>query len=125
MPPKPTELLSESTPYLLRQGGAIASELLWTKGQYNILAVTRNKDCDRAKRLERSGATLIQADQNDLEPVKRATRGAQVIFGVTDFMGAGSFEAETRQGINMLDAALSTFDTLEAFLWSGRMGLIL
>lgn len=111
--------MSELTPYLRRQGDAIASELLKTKGQCDILAVTRNKDSDKAKRLEDSGATLVQADQNDLESVKRAVRGAQVIFGVTDFMGAGSIEAETRQGINMLDAALSTRDTLEAFIWSG------
>jgi hypothetical protein len=44
---------------------------------------------------------------------------AQVIFGVADFMVAGIIEAETRQGISMLDAALSTLDTLEAIIWSG------
>jgi hypothetical protein len=111
-------MMTSLTPYFLRQGGAIVSELLKTKGQYHILAVTRNKKSDKARKLEEAGATLVQADQNDLESVKKAVKGAQIIFGVTDFIGAGSVEAETQQGINMLDAALSTMDTLEAFIWS-------
>ena len=53
---------------------------------------------------------------DDLESLKKALKGANIIFAVTDFITAGSIEKETQQGINILNAALATLDTLETFL---------
>lgn len=55
---------------------------------------------------------------NDLESLKKAVKGANIIFAVTDFIGAGSIGKETQQGINILDSALTTLETLETFIWS-------
>ncbi|CZR68135.1 uncharacterized protein PAC_18034 [Phialocephala subalpina] len=100
------------------QGGSIASELLKASGKYTVLAVTRNKGSDKAKKLAEAGAKLVEADMNDLVPLKKAVKGANVIFAVTDFIGAGSNEKEKQQGINILDSALTTLETLETFIWS-------
>lgn len=105
-------------PSCLQQGGAVASELLKTRDKYIVRAVTRNKGGVKAKKLEETEATLVQADLNDLDSLQRAVNGANIIFGVTDFIGAGRIATEMQQGINMLDAALTTLDTLEAFIWS-------
>jgi hypothetical protein len=50
--------------------------------------------------------------------LKKAVQQANTIFAVTDFVTAGSIEKETQQGINILDAALTTLDTLETFIFS-------
>lgn len=55
---------------------------------------------------------------SDLASLKKAVKGASIIFAVTDFISAGSLEAEIEQGSNILDAALATLDTLEVFIWS-------
>jgi uncharacterized protein YbjT (DUF2867 family) len=82
------------------------------------VAITRNANSDKAKALESKGAELVTADQNDLESLVKAVKGANVIFGVTDFLTAQSIEKETAQGFNILHAAESTLDTLEAYIWS-------
>ena len=88
------------------QGGSIAAELLKNPNEYNVRAVTRNKTSDKAKALAAAGAELVQADMNDLESLKFAVEGASVIFGLTDFISAGSAEIEIQHGTNLLNAAL-------------------
>lgn len=61
---------------------------------------------------------MVEADMSDLASLKEAVKGASVIFAVTDFIAAGSIETETQQGLNIQEAALATFDTLELFIWS-------
>jgi uncharacterized protein YbjT (DUF2867 family) len=80
--------------------------------------VTRNKESDKAKNLAEAGAKLIQADMDDLDSLKEAVKGAHFIFAVTDYLGTGDAKRETKQGCNLIDAAGTTRNTLEAFIWS-------
>jgi hypothetical protein len=80
--------------------------------------VTRNKSSEKAEKLETAGAVLVEADLDDLASLKEAVHNSNIIFAVTDFIAAGSIAKETQQGINILDAALTTLETLETFIWS-------
>lgn len=104
---------------LCTQGGSVARQLLKAGGKYNVIAVTRNKESDKAKALEKAGATLVQADMDDPSGLKEAVKGAHFIYAVTDFPGAGGDDQkESKQGCNLVDAAGTALDTLEAFIWS-------
>lgn len=101
------------------QGGAVASEFSTiNNNEYTLKAISRNRTSSKAQELKEAGATIVEADMSDLSSLKKAVKGASGIFAVTDFISAGNIETETRQGINILDAALATLDTLELFIWS-------
>lgn len=80
------------------------------------MAVTRNKESEKTKKLAEAGAKLIQADMEDLDALKKAVKGAHFIFAVTDFLGAGDAKKELKQGCNVVDAASTALATLEAFI---------
>ncbi|TKA78401.1 hypothetical protein B0A49_02345 [Cryomyces minteri] len=100
------------------QGGVVVSDLLRLGGKYAVRAVTRNPESDKSKKLAEAGLTLVQADMNNLASLKKAVKGAHYIFAVTDFITAGNVQTETKQGLNILEAAKTTLDTLEAYIWS-------
>lgn len=107
------------TPFLIK-GGSIAKTLLQNNQVHNhqIVAITRNTGSPSSVALAKAGAELVQADMNSLPSLKTAVKNANIIFAVTDFISAGSIKTETQHGLNMLDAALTTLDTLELFIWS-------
>jgi hypothetical protein len=80
---------------------------------------------------------MVAADLNDVESLKTAFKGANVIFGVTDFwqsvnvpanharaaqegrtVNEVAYDIEVQQGKNIVDAAATTLDTLERFVLS-------
>jgi len=55
----------------------------------------------------------------DLDSLKDVIKGAHFLFIVTDFLGAGgNSKRESKQGLNLIEAASASCDTLEAIVWS-------
>jgi uncharacterized protein YbjT (DUF2867 family) len=78
-----------------QQGGAIARELL-AKG-YQVRAMTRNPDSDKAKALKAAGAQIVKGDLDDAASVKAALAGCWGAYAVQNTWEAG-VEGEERQG---------------------------
>ena len=106
------------------EGMAFCRQVL-KRGKFRVRALTRNLDSPRAKVLQDMGAELFIADNEDVESLRRAFRGAHGVYGITTWSGAtfakdGSVQrdtsltaqeledAEARQGQNIIEAALGT-----------------
>jgi len=88
-----------------KQGGQVA-RLLLSKG-HEVRAFTRKPDSPEAHQLAALGALIATGDLEDPSSVERAARGVEVLFAMATPYEAGA-EAETRQGINIADAAKSS-----------------
>lgn len=86
-----------------KQGGAVARALL-ARG-HKVRAFTRTPDSDAARALERRGAILTAGRFDDPASLDRALDGADAVFAMGLFWGPGGLEAETREGIALVDAA--------------------
>jgi uncharacterized protein YbjT (DUF2867 family) len=78
-----------------RQGGAVARELL-VRG-YNVRAMTRKPDSERAHVLAELGAEIVQGDFDHAASLVRAVQGVWGVFSVQDSWEAG-VEREEEQG---------------------------
>jgi len=88
-----------------QQGGAVIKALLKRGEKYKILALTRNSESERAKKLKEKGVTLIQGDLDDKKLLEETLKGnIYGVFCVTTFAGVG-VQAEITQGKNLADAA--------------------
>lgn len=85
-----------------QQGGAVARELL--ERGHHVRAFTRKPTSAAAEKLKGRGAEVVQGDFEDGASIERAARGADAAFIMSTPFEAG-MEAETRQGINAVDAA--------------------
>lgn len=106
------------------QGRGVAAAFL-NDPAYRVRAVTRNSSSANAQALAAQGAEVVQADLESPASLSAALAGSHVVFGVTNFFEpfaalqdpARAAEAETRQGINLAEAAART-DGLEHYVWS-------
>lgn len=106
------------------QGGSVVSALA-DDASYQIRAVTRNTNSDKAKALAQRGIGTVAADVDDEESLVKAFAGASIIFAVTDFYeawakGIGAkkgMELEYQRGLNLARAASKT-KTLDKYIWS-------
>lgn len=99
------------------QGGGLARAILDdVDGPFQVRALTRNPDSDRATELAGRGAEVVQADLDDLDSLKRAFGGAYGAFCVTNFWEHFSPEKEIAQASNMAEAARDA--GLEHVIWS-------
>src|SRR4030042_4189108 len=78
-----------------QQGGAVARELLALG--YNVRAMTRKPNSEKAKALVKLGAEIIQGDLDDSASLQRATKGVWGVFAVQNTWEAG-VEKEEQQG---------------------------
>ncbi len=85
-----------------QQGGALARVLL-RKG-HRVRALTRKPDSPAAQELRRLGAELVTGNLEDRGSLERAARGTDAVFGVSTPFESG-MDVDTRQGINVADAA--------------------
>ena len=124
------------------QGSSVANHFLQNK-DWLIRGITRNPSSTKAKVWASKDVEIVQADQNDVNSLKRAFRGAHAIFAVTDFasnwtkvsesatlrdkaseagksIGEYAGELERVQGVNAATAAADpdTIATLERFVFS-------
>ncbi len=67
------------------QGTPVVKALV-AKG-FQVRAVTRNPDSDKAKALKAAGAEVVKANLDDTANVEAAVQGAYGVFLVTDFWG--------------------------------------
>lgn len=83
-------------------GGASARELL--KREWQVRAVTRNPNSEKAQALASLGAQVVQADMEDSTSLNNAFGGITKVLSVQNWYLSGS-EGEIRQGKLVADAA--------------------
>jgi uncharacterized protein YbjT (DUF2867 family) len=90
---KKTVLVTGATGH---QGGAVAHELL-SRGGYDVRAMTRKPDSEKARELENRGAEVVAADLDDEASLRKAMNGTWGVFAMQNTWEAG-VEAEEEQG---------------------------
>lgn len=98
------------------QGGGVV-DILSGKEGYEVRAITRNPDSDKAKALVgRPGVTVVKADTDDVESLKAAFAGCYGVFVVTNFWEHFCPGKETQQVKNCAEAAKAT--DVKHVIWS-------
>ncbi|KAJ6472883.1 NAD(P)-binding protein [Mycena vitilis] len=105
-----------------QQGSAILNAVL-ADGKYTPRGVSRSLDSDASKALIAKGVEVVVGNLFDKESLKKAIRGSEAVFGVTNFYDPAVFtaedrtgSAETTQGKNLVDAAKE--EGVKFFIWS-------
>ncbi|KAK4662351.1 uncharacterized protein QC763_700420 [Podospora pseudopauciseta] len=112
------------------QGGAVARRFLQDP-QYAVRGLTRNVSSPAAQALRELGAEVVAAELDDVESLKKAFKGANLIFSVTQYWEPFfrpdcrakaeelditcrkyAYDVEVQQGKNIADAAATVVDTL-------------
>ncbi|KAJ7259126.1 NAD(P)-binding protein [Mycena haematopus] len=102
------------------QGSAVLEAVL-ADGKYTPRAVTRKIDSDAAKALIAKGVEVVVGNLWDVESIKKAIRGSEAVFGVTNYWDPEVFPAdpqgkgEITQGKNLVDAAKA--EGIKFFIW--------
>ena len=86
-------------------GGLVRAILADADGEFAVRAITRNAGSDKAMALAAMGADVVTADVDDVASLEKAFEGAYGAFCVTAFWEHFSPEKETRQAMNMAEAA--------------------
>ncbi len=84
------------------QGGAVASALL-DRG-HKVRALTRNTESSSSRMLAERGTEIVLGNLDNIESVSRALQGVDTFYLMGTPFEAG-VDAETRQGIALVDAA--------------------
>jgi uncharacterized protein YbjT (DUF2867 family) len=88
------------------QGGGLARAILDdASSAFSVRVLTRRPESLRAQAFAQRGATVIAADLDKPETLKRAFDGAHAVFCVTNFWEHGSPERELAQAHAMAHAA--------------------
>jgi uncharacterized protein YbjT (DUF2867 family) len=95
------------------QGGSVARHLL-AESKFNVRALTRNPNSEKARTLKEAGAEVVKGDFDDLESLQAALAGCSGVFGVTNFWE--HFHNEYTQGKNLIDAVAAS--GVEHFVFS-------
>ncbi len=83
------------------QGGSVASHLL-NRRTCKVRALTRKPESPAAQRLRLLGAEVVRGELDDRGSLRAALRGADAVFGVTDYWE--HFEKEAEHGRNLINA---------------------
>ena len=87
-----------------KQGGAVARHLL--DDGWEVRALVRDPDTDKARALLKQGAELVQGDLYDRASLDGALRGVYGVFSVTNYwLPDVGYEGEIKQGKLLADAA--------------------
>ncbi len=88
------------------QGGGLVRAILNDPDhEFNVRAITRDVNSDKAKELVKLGAEVVSADVDDAESLKKAFQGAYGAFCVTFFWNHFSPEKEMENAKSMAEAA--------------------
>ena len=99
------------------QGGGLVRAILADKsGEFTVRAITRNVNSEKAQRLAKMGAEVIQADLDNYDSLKKAFAGAYGVYGVTNFWEHFSTEKELAQAASIAKAAKET--NVKHVIWS-------
>lgn len=113
------------------QGGSVARQ--FHRAGFHVRGLTRDTSSLASQKLTADGIELMAADLDDLESLKPALKGANVIFSVTNFwepffrpdcrqkasrLGISTaqfaYNTEYQQGKNIADATAATCDSLDS-----------
>lgn len=113
------------------QGGSVARR--FNAAGFRVRGLTRNPGSDAARKLSDAGIEVVAAELDDVETLKTAFAGANVIFSVTNYwepffrpdgrqkaqeQGISprryAYDVEYQQGKNIADAAATTVASLDA-----------
>jgi len=95
------------------QGGGVVRHLL-KRGKFNVRALTRNPDSEKAHALAQAGVEIVRGDLSDPNSLRAAMKGCYGVFGVTNFWE--HFEKEYDHGKNLIDAVKDA--AIEHFVFS-------
>lgn len=104
------------------QGGAVVNRFLKEDG-WQVRAVTRDVNSEKAQTLKARGASVAAASFDDVESMVQAFEGATAIYAVTNFWNhfalgpEAAADAETQEIINIATAASRT-TSLQHFILS-------
>ncbi len=99
------------------QGGGLAKAILSDpNSEFQVRAVTRNADSEKAKQLEAQGAEVVEADIDNKQSIVNVLKGAYGAFFVTFFWDHFSPEKEYAQAKSMAEAAKET--NMTHVIWS-------
>jgi hypothetical protein len=110
--------------------------LFSTLSEWKVRGLTRDPSKSSASTLKSQGVEVVAAELNDVDSLKKAFAGADVLFGTTDFwvhvsdptahadaqsrsvtINEIAYEREVQQGKNLVDAAAAT-PSLSRFILS-------
>ncbi|KAH7232882.1 hypothetical protein BKA59DRAFT_496897 [Fusarium tricinctum] len=117
--------------------GASVADVFLQEGGWHIRGITRDPNKTSSQVWADKGLELVKADINDVDTLKSAFAGSNVIFSVTDFWAVAydpktralaastgqteteiAYEAEKKQARNIADAAYATIVTLDRLVFS-------
>jgi uncharacterized protein YbjT (DUF2867 family) len=99
------------------QGGGLVKAILNDPDhEYNVRAITRDINTDKAKELAKLGAEVVTANLDDIESLKNAFLGAYGVFCVTFFWDHFSPEKEMEHARAMAEA--SSRASIQHVIWS-------
>ena len=99
------------------QGGGLARAILQdSNSAFEVRAVTRDPNSDKAKELAQLGAELVAADIDDPQAVENALKDAYGAFFVTFFWAHYSAEKEKAEAAIFANAARQA--GLQHVIWS-------
>jgi uncharacterized protein YbjT (DUF2867 family) len=99
------------------QGGGLVRAIVRDRaGGFTARALTRKIDSDKAKALAKLGAEVVAADLDDQASLERAFRGADGVFGVTNYWEHFSPERELAQATAIARAAKAA--AVKHVIWS-------
>ncbi len=86
------------------QGGGLVGHLLSSKA-WNVRALTRSPDGEKARALARRGVQVVAGDMDDAAALDAAMEGAHGVFSMQEQAPEDDPMHEARQGIAVADAA--------------------
>ncbi|KAJ1846761.1 hypothetical protein LPJ73_004440 [Coemansia sp. RSA 2703] len=99
------------------QGKSIVKVLSEHPDKYKIRGITRNTGSTRVQELQKlyPNVEWVSAKLDDIDSLHQAFQGVDIVFGNTSYLeadileraDAGDFDAQFRQGKNMVDAAVA------------------
>ena len=99
------------------QGGGLVRAILNDKSsEFQVRALTRNVNSDKAKELAKMGAEVAFADLDNAESLNKAFSGVHGVFAVTNFWEHFSPEKEMEQARSIAKAARET--NVKHVIWS-------
>jgi uncharacterized protein YbjT (DUF2867 family) len=102
------------------QGGAVANHLL-QNDQFEIYALTRDPESDRAESLAERDVKVVRGDLSDKETLISAMEDVDSVFGVTNYWEHG-YDVEIEHGTNLADAASQSGISHLVFTSAGGAG---
>ena len=87
-----------------KQGGAVANHLLSGEyGEFDVHALTRSPESERARTLADRGATIVSGDLQNKNSCREAVEDVDAVYCMTHFVAG--YDSEVEQGTNMAEVA--------------------